>query len=186
MNSFAAIVSHVPVWVGFVFLALLLYGLSQTRPRRMKLRRTVIMPVVMGGLSLYGVSSAFPGHLPALLGWAAAFVAVVALRMLATAGKAPAGVRYLPQGAVFELPGSWAPLALMMLIFVLKFGVGMSLGMHPALGSNTVFACIVSALYGAFAGAFATRSMRLWRLVRQETQRHSDASGASRLGQFAQ
>jgi hypothetical protein len=58
-------------------------------------------------------------------------------------------------------------MALIMGIFLTKYGVGASLAMHPELKANANFSLAIGTLYGVFSGIFAGRTVRLLRLVRQ-------------------
>ena len=49
------ILTHTPAWVFALFALLLWLGATQLTGRRVGLRRTLVMPVVMICLSLYGV-----------------------------------------------------------------------------------------------------------------------------------
>jgi ABC-type phosphate transport system permease subunit len=66
------ILTHTPAWVFALFALLLWLGATQLTGRRVGLRRTLVMPVVMIGLSLYGVLSAFKDQPLAAAAWAAA------------------------------------------------------------------------------------------------------------------
>ena len=168
------ILTHTPAWVFALFALLLWLGATQLTGRRVGLRRTLVMPVVMIGLSLYGVLSAFKDQPLAAAAWAAAALAVgfaVAQR------AAPAGTRYDPVTRSFALPGSAVPLTLMMGIFFTKYAVGVQVALHPALANDAAFALGVSALYGAFSGMFAGRALRLWALARRDERAPAAASG---------
>ena len=156
------ILTHTPAWVFGLFALLLWLGAKQLSGRRVGLRRTMAMPVVMIALSLYGVLSVFSRQPLAALAWAAA--ALVVGFVLVQRG-APAGTRYDLATRSFALRGSAVPLALMMGIFFTKYGVGVQVAMHSALTGDPAFALGVSALYGAFSGAFAGRALRLWKLA---------------------
>ena len=157
------IVANTPLWVWGLLLALLWLGFSQIRARSVGLPRSLILPLVMTALSLSGTVSSFGVALPVLLAWAIA--AGVALQLVIRRPVAP-GTRYDSATGMFHLPGSWLPLMLILGIFSIKYAVGASLSMQPALAQNAGFAISVAALYGALAGVFAGRAGRLLRLRR--------------------
>lgn len=160
------IVRQTPPWVAGVLTALLALGFSATRGRSVHFNRLLAMPLVMGGLALWGVQSAFgaTGQLLALLGvWALAYLAVLAL---GTRLSPPAGARYDAATRSFVMPGSWVPMALIVAVFLMKYLVGVQLAMEPSLAHHTGFALAVTALYGALSGLFAARTLRLLRLMR--------------------
>lgn len=155
------ILSHTPTWVFALFAALLLLGLQQRVPRRVTLRRTLLMPLVMGGLGLSGVLSAF-GTTAAALTWAA-----VALAVALALGRrpAPAGSAWLPAERCFHVPGSVLPLLLMLAVFSTKYAAAVLLAMHPAWAQDSAAALGLSAFYGLAGGVFLGRAARLWRLA---------------------
>lgn len=159
------IFQHTPKWVFLVFAYLVWAGARQLVANSVSLGRTTVMPVVMTGLAVFGVVSAFGDSVTALLAWAA--TAAVALALVMQRG-APAGTRYDAATRRFHLPGSAVPLLLFIAIFATKYVVAVQLALHPALRHDTVFALAVPLLYGAFTGTLVGRALRLWRLAVRE------------------
>jgi hypothetical protein len=153
---------HTPKWVFFLLAGLVWLGARQLIANSVSLRRVTVMPVVMTGLALYGVTSAFGSSPLALLAWAAGVVAVVALVLQR---GLPAGTRYDAASRQFHVAGSAVPLALLMGIFLTKYVVGVTLAIHPEIHGSASFALGIPLLYGAFNGIFAGRALRLWRLA---------------------
>ena len=155
------ILTHTPKWVFALFLALLWLGVKQMQPRNVGVGRATVLPMVMTGLSLLGVTSAFSGSPQAFMAWLAGVVLVgITSMQLLPADRA----RFDGQSRTFHVPGSAVPLALFMGIFFTKYAVGASIGMQPSLAHDSVFATAVGALYGSFSGIFLARSANLWRL----------------------
>jgi len=158
------ILSATPKWVFVLFAALLWLGLQQMLPRRVRLNRATLMPLIMTALSLYGVASAFGGLPIALLAWlvgtTVAFITTLQL-------QSSAGIHYDATNRRFLMPSSVVPLALFMGIFLTKYAVGISIGMQASLARDVNFALTVSSLYGAFSGIFLARAARLWRMALQ-------------------
>ena len=156
------ILQHTPTWVFGVFALLLALGSRQLLPSRAGLRRLTVVAVAMASWSAYGLVSAF-GSTPAIWGiWALAAAAMLAWTLQR---PLPAGVHFDRARMAFSLPGSAVPLALMMGIFFTKYAVGVQLALHPQLAHRAGFAVAVSMLFGAFAGLFLGRTVRLWRLA---------------------
>ena len=141
------VILHTPKWVFAVFFLLLWLGSKQLLANNVSLTRVALMPVAMGGLSLYGVVSVFGDS------------ALVLQRPL------PAATRYDAAERRFHVAGSPVPLMLMMGIFLTKYVVGAALAMHPELGHQAAFGIVVPTLYGAFTGVFLARAVRLWKLA---------------------
>lgn len=153
---------NTPLWVWGLLAALLALGLSQTRKRNADLLRVTLMPLGMGGLSLYGTISSF-GASPVVLGsWLATALVLV---LVVTQLPAPGGVRYDSASRQFLLPGSWVPMVLIMGIFLTKYVVGVSLAMHPELKSQANFSLAIVMLYGLFSGIFIGRTLQLIHLA---------------------
>lgn len=161
------ILAHTPLWVWALLAALIVLGLSQAKARTASLARVTFMPVAMTGLSVWGTVSAF-GSSPmfgyVMLAWM--FGAAVMLAVVAPM-DAQAGTEYDSESRSFALPGSWAPMLLILGIFLTKYGVGITLAMQPGMARDGLFTLAVGGLYGLFSGIFAGRAARLWRLAFQ-------------------
>ena len=160
------IVHGTPAWVGGLLAALLALGFSATRDRDMSLGRLVLLPIAMPGLALWGVQSAFgsTGHLAALLVlWVVCAAAVLAV---GSRLAAPRGSRWNAATRTVHLPGSWAAMALILAVFLMKYGIGVQLAMEPPLAHDAGFAAAVTALYGLLSGFFAARLLSVLRLAR--------------------
>lgn len=156
------ILQGTPVWVWGLLALLVILGLSQSMPRRVSARRIVIVPAIMLALSLAGVVTTFGAQPLALAAWAVGVGLAIALGVDAVA---PRGARYARESARFELPGSWLPMALILGLFCIKYGVGVGLAFTPALAANMPFEVGVAFAYGAFSGLFAARAIALRRLA---------------------
>jgi hypothetical protein len=161
------ILMHTPRWVFVLFFALLAFGVQQLFARTATLRRISVLPVALLALSLAGVASTFAAQPLSLAVWALCAGAGTALTMTR---PLPAGTRFDAATRRFSLPGSAAPLALMMGVFFTKYLAGVALSISPQLASQAGFAFAFSALYGLFSGLFAGRAARLWRLAIAATQ----------------
>lgn len=162
----ADIVRHTPLWVAGVLAGLTALGLWAARTRQVHFNRLVAMPLVMGGLALWGVQSAFgaSGRLAELLAlWAACCAALLAL---GTRLAPPVGAAYEAATRSFRLPGSWVPMGLILVVFLMKYGIGVQLALEPTLARAPGFAFAVTALYGLLSGLFAARTLRVLPLAR--------------------
>jgi uncharacterized membrane protein len=157
-SMLARILSGTPGWVWALLAGLLVLGYSQTRPRQTGLARALAMPLAMTTLSVYGTVSALGTSAAVLAGWLLS--AVLAAAWVSRRPPA-AGTRYDAARRVIEQPGSWAPLLLIVGIFLTKYIVIVSLTLHPALGLDPAFSLSVAMLYGCFSGLFAGRALRL-------------------------
>jgi hypothetical protein len=152
------IVQHTPVWVWGLFVALAAFGLSQARDREVSLARMTILPLVLLCLSFTGVVSTFAHATIAILAWLVGVTAAIALgrRLLVVRGAT-----WSPETGLLHVPGSWLPLALMVALFLVKYGVGATLALNHAMAANTTFGASCGLAYGAFSGLFAARALGL-------------------------
>jgi len=152
------ILLHTPAWVWAVLAFLLYRGLLASADREIALKKTLLIPVVMLGLSLQGMASAFGTDMIGLPAWFGCMLAGTALAWRAFNGGSMTA--YPARGTVF-LRGSWAPLALMMGIFCTKYTVGVLLALHPGLRQSALFSLGVCAAYGLFNGIFIGKALRV-------------------------
>lgn len=161
-QAIVPVLRNTPVWVWGLLAAFLALGISQLRDRTASLARVSLMPVAMTVFSVWGTFSALrtsPQFGLAVVAWL-----IAALLAFAVLGRGRANAQYDPARRVFRLPGSAAPLLLVVGIFLVKYVVGVDLVMAPQLVQDTAYVLCVAALYGAFTGAFVGRAVRLWRL----------------------
>jgi len=155
------ILLHTPSWVWLLLGLLLWRGYGMTRPQQVPQSRVAMLPLLFAALSLGGVISTFGAQPGALLCWAGG-MALSAYEIQRRG--APAGAVYRAHSRSYELPGSWVPLLLIALIFLVKYGVGVQLALHPQLRQARLLVLAASAVYGALSGVFLGRALRLWHL----------------------
>lgn len=162
-----ALITHTPAWVWTLLAALVVLGLVQARERRAGMARIAALPAGMSALSLWSTVSAF-GASPQFGFVAATWLAAAAAAFVAVAPMAPpGGSRFDPATRTFTLPGSWAPMALILSLFALRYGVNVALALQPGLAADIAFTLPAAAAYGAFSGVFSGRAARVWGLARR-------------------
>jgi len=157
------ILQHTPLWVWAILFTLVGLGLMQSVARSVSLRRVVLLPLAMTALSIHGTFHTFP---PAAWSWVSWLGAAMVPATWFGSADLPAGVRFDAPHRTFHMPGRWEPLMLMLTIFLTRYGVGVLLGMQPALTRDPAVAAIVSSIYGALSGVFIGRLVRLLRAAR--------------------
>jgi hypothetical protein len=166
MDAMAAeILQHIPIWVYVVLAYVVTLGFRQSSNHHRPLLRATLMPLVMAALSLTGLQTSFAHEPIALLTWALGLA--VAL-LLARAFGAWPRVRWLPRERMLFVPGSWAPLLLMLGVFVVKFTVNVMLAGQPSLASAQHFVAVTGLVYGGFSGAFVSRGIAMWLAARSD------------------
>lgn len=151
------ILSRTPLWVWALLAGLVTLGLNQARDHVLSRSRVLLQPVGLGLLSIWGATSAFGLH-PHVQGlWLAGAALGFALNGPL---RLPRQVQALPDGR-FAISGSWAPLVLILAIFVLRYLGSASLAMVPELAQLPAFAATASLLYGLPSGLLAARAQRV-------------------------
>lgn len=158
MTTFAlTVLQHTPVWVWAILAALVALGLVQSRDHVLSRGRLMLQPLALSAMSIYGAASSFGPHAAPVLGWlAGAVLGAVLNRGL----RLPRQVQPLAGGR-WAIGGSWAPLALFMTIFWLRYAVAVSLVIVPGLSGQPMFAAAACALYGTASGLLAARAWRV-------------------------
>ena len=159
---FIQIITHTPIWVWAIFVLLLWLGFKQSLPSTPGLTRITLIPLAMLGLSLYGLVSVFGSTGTLLMAWVCPAVLAAFITVHQPAFQY---TKYNFWTQRFELPGSWVPLVLMLVIFMTKYGVAITAVIRPDVLHNAVFSYSICALYGVCSGVFAGRALRLWGLV---------------------
>lgn len=155
-----AIVSHTPSWV-WVALGLIVWaGLAQTRTRDIAARRVILMPALLLAFSLWGAWSAFGRTGLALvlalwgigivLGWSSNRVLDLPRQVSANADGS------------FRVGGSFAPMLLMLCVFLTRYVNGVALAIKPALAANPGYVIAATLVFAVPTGLFAARSRKVW------------------------
>ncbi|MBI1835456.1 MAG: hypothetical protein HYR92_06880 [Burkholderiales bacterium] len=159
------ILSHTSIWVWLLLAALCALGWNQTRTRALSLKRMIIVPLVMLGLSMSSLSNAFGAHVPVLLTW---FASMACIAILMRRLRLPSGHAYDAQSQLFTVPGSFVPLVMILSIFVTKYVLAVSLAMQPNLAHQLSFSIGCAAVFGMMNGVFFGRALRLMRLYQSK------------------
>lgn len=155
----SAIVSHTPLWVWGLLVALAALGLMQVRTQVLTAQRLVALPLGIGAWSLWSAVVAFAAAGPALV--VATWIAGAAIGLAANRGlDLPRRCEALPDGR-FRIGGSLAPLALMLGVFVIRYVNGVSVAMHPTLAASSGYVVVASLLFGLPAGLLAARALKV-------------------------
>lgn len=150
------IISHTPVTV-WALLAFLIYrGWLASQDREASLFKVALIPLVMLGLTVTGISTTGPlGDGVWLLWGVGAAASAAAIWKISTREI----VVNRAAGTIVQR-GSWMPLALMIAIFATKYTVAVISAMHPELQHSLSFVIAISLLYGVFNGLFLGRLAR--------------------------
>ncbi len=150
------IIKHTPTWVFILFGLLLSLGYSQTKNRKVTLKKVCILPVIMIVLLLFSISSVF-GIIPiSLIVW---FIGGSISLFLGLKLAFPKNIEYNNLEKAFYIPGSWVPMILILTIFSIKYFVGVVVAEHLAIVHQIAFIITISLIYGFLSGIFVSRSI---------------------------
>lgn len=161
------VLQRTPTWVFVLFVALLIFGYLQSRPREIGRARIAILPLVFVALALSGIWSAFG---PAPLAFACWLCAIAVCVLANRYARWPRQVHYSAQARRFRVEGSWLPLALMMVIFFTRYAANVAMAIEPSLKAVPPFVAGVSFVYGLTSGAFLARGLRILQFAHTEAR----------------
>lgn len=164
------VLSHTPPWVFALFVALLAFGLLQTRSRDVKAILAYVLPAGMVALSLSGIQSSFGFKPSPLAAWAVGLVAIAVIGYKAFPHE---GISFDPANGTFYIPGSWVPLAVIMAIFFTKYAFAVMQGFGVAAAGSPITAVALSLIYGCLSGYFVARASSLVAAARRPRQTHA-------------
>lgn len=160
LSVISQVLRHTPSWVWAVLGLLIVLGSLQLRGRRIPRLRVALLPLGLGGYSLWGAASLFGLHAGVLLAWAV----VMGLTAWFTQQLAWApGVRHDAATDRFLVPGSAWPLVLMLTVFAVRYSVVVTLAFHRDWAGDAGVAAGASAVYGALSGLLAGRALYILR-----------------------
>lgn len=154
------ILERTPVGVYVLFFALLGLGWMQSRDCIVPYVRAFILPLIMVFFSIYGVVSAF-GMSIGVIAWSVGMIVVMALGIRI---RAFYNAVFMEEHKAFAIKGSWLWLVLMMVIFWLKFAVGVALARQLEMVYELWFILGISLCYGVLSGIFLVRMVILWKI----------------------
>ena len=116
--------------------------------------------MVMILLSIFGILSAF-GIMPiALIIW---FIGVGLSLIIGLKLSFPKKIEYNNLKKVFCIPGSWLPMFFILVIFFLKYFIGVLIARELSIINQIEFIITISLLYGFISGIFLSRSIIMLR-----------------------
>lgn len=164
------IISNTPIYVWAILGFLAFRGIKSSVDRELKVRTIVIIPLVMLALSIQGILSGFGADPVVLAAWLATMTVGAAISWSLVNDN---NVRILADKGTVFYRGSWAPLIMMMAIFVMKYIVNVALHVSPALHTNTLFAVTSTALFGLFNGLFLGKMLHVLIMYKQALSANS-------------
>jgi hypothetical protein len=149
------VLKHTPAYVWAILAALVVLGSLQLRGQEMSRARVLLLPVGLGGYSLWGAASAFGVQWQVLAAWA---IGMGFMLWLARRVSWPRKVEFLPDRNAFAVGGSVVPLLAMLAVFAVRYVATVTLVLHPQWRSLASVAIVGGLGYGLLSGVFAMRA----------------------------
>jgi ribose/xylose/arabinose/galactoside ABC-type transport system permease subunit len=152
------ILINTPFWVYGLLIALILFGFLQAQSRTVKAVLAYFLPFGMIAFSLEGINSSFGIQPTSIAMWA------IGLLLIASIGSKyfrDDRVTFNRSTRTFFIPGSWAPLFVIMAIFLTKYVFGVMKALDAEILNNPAFVATLSFAYGCFSGYFSSRAVNL-------------------------
>jgi predicted dienelactone hydrolase len=162
-NRILQILYFTPRWVFGLLAALVAFGLLESRTRRVPLWPVLLWPAGMLIFSASGVLQYAGSSWPASIAWVIGVSASSALclkAMRASAASYDAATRRL------TIVGSWIPLGVILLIFCVRYAMGVATGMQLDLVGTSAAQLAIGLVLGAVSGFFVARGLFFWRIAR--------------------
>jgi len=156
MDLFFEIIEQTPYWVYLIFIALVMIGLKSTRSRIVSIKKLLLLPIIFTIWNLIWLSERIQGHYFLLVFWilglgAGGFFGWLMVRRWVI------HVYKIAQSAL--LPGSWSPLILILLVFVVRYFFVFNYTKHPQSASHLFLSDAL--ISGVITGIFIGRSTGL-------------------------
>ncbi|MFC3226923.1 DUF6622 family protein [Marinibaculum pumilum] len=167
------ILEDTPWWVWVLLVVLVHRGIKALRPTTGPLWRFAIIPVIFlaWGISSLVTDLGLTGL--SVGGYLVALIAGIGIGWLMGAGLA---VRADREHGLVEVPGGPSTLILILVIFAVKYTIGVWLGMAPAAAGETWFILVDCGVSGLIAGMFAGRFAQYFRKYRSAPQEDLSAA----------
>ncbi len=149
------IITYTPPWVFGLLVGLVLLGLMQVRQRQVAVKWVFIAPVCLLIMGLTGTLMDLGVSLFSLGPW---LLAAAAVSLARRHHSQP--IPFDPASGKLTLPGSWVPLLVILLIFSLRYLLGMLKGLQWPHLHNPQFITSLSAALGACSGYFLADILR--------------------------
>ncbi len=168
------ILEGTPWWVWVLLVVLVHRGIKALRPTTGPLWRFAIIPVIFLAWGIFTLVTDLGVTALSVGSYLVALLAGIGIGWLMGAGLA---VRADRAHGLVEVPGGPSTLILILVIFIVKYTIGVWLGMDPAVAGQAWFVLVDCGVSGLIAGMFAGRFGQY--LVKYRIAPQEDLSGAT-------
>jgi hypothetical protein len=165
MTGIAEAIAHTPLWVWPLFAVMLWLGARNLSTRERPLARMFILPAIILVIGLFNIATS-SADLTLVL---PAFVVSLAIGVAIGWNLVPRGVVPLREQGRVVVPGSIAPLLVVIAVLILRYAVGYTYGRWPELRSDPALTLEFAATGALLAGIVWGRALRFVRIYRHPT-----------------
>ena len=160
------VILHTPIFVWCLLAYLLWGGWKAGRMYIASWKTLLIMPAIMITWSVYTIIARH--SIFSISFWAVSiivgiWIGSVTIRRLS--------LRFDKGKNLIEIPGSWTPLILSFSIFILRYFLGVTYGLHPELRGNSTL-LVIENMATVISGIFTGRLIGYWK--RAKLSHHTD------------
>jgi hypothetical protein len=162
MTAITEAITHTPLWVWPLFAVVLFLGARNLWPRERPLAPMIVLPAVLLVFALYNLTSSRADLTLVIPAFAVSFAIGIGIGW----NLVPKHVEVLRDKGSIRVPGSVAPLLVVIAILILRYAIGYIYGRWPELRADPALALEFSATGALLAGIIWGRILRLARIYR--------------------
>ena len=153
-------VSRTPIWVWALLAFLLFIGIRGLRPTVASFMRSMILPLVFLIWGLSGFATSYGLRPTGIAVWLTAIMIGALLGWLMARAIQ---IRADKEHGLIRLPGTWVNLVLILIIFAVKYTLGVMADIRLGLAAGFAYMATDVGVSGLLTGLFAGRLFGLWR-----------------------
>ncbi|MBS0615902.1 MAG: hypothetical protein JSR58_05055 [Verrucomicrobia bacterium] len=147
----------IPWWGYILFFSLIGLALKARKPQVMSVSKIFLMPLIFTLWSLYSVFASHTIFFSTFI-WLPFLVAGAVFGWIL---YRPVTVRADHKKRLIEIPGTWATLALVLIIFIIEYTLGYLYAKHPKADKSHLIFGLRMVTSGAITGIFAGKALLL-------------------------
>jgi hypothetical protein len=152
------ILRDTPLWVWCVAGLVLWRGHTLTRPQITSGGRLFTLPAAFLAVSFAAAVTTFNAGAPIIIAWV---LGALTAAFAWVSRPQPPDLLFNRQNRTYRVPGSRAPLVLIIVAFCARYAIGIALARHGDLRDSTLFGVSSAFIFGCISGAFLGRAMNL-------------------------
>jgi hypothetical protein len=165
MTGVAEAIGHTPLWIWPLFAVMLWLGARNASTRERPLAPMFILPAIVLAMGLFSIATS-SADLTLVI---PAFVVSLAIGVAIGWNLVPGDVVSLPEQGRVVVPGSLAPLLIVIAVLALRYASGYTYGRWPELRSDPALTLEFGATGALLAGIVWGRALRLVQIYRRSS-----------------